>query len=134
MANFELDGFSDILSKLTTKCQKCQQVKGTKGRTMNFLKSVSVWINKPHVANRRLCGAKIVSVLRLDSKKEVELRLKDFMESYEDSCSRFPLGIPFKDLSEETCLFTLLIRELIPKSDHFRNIYEAVLYGKKIFY
>ena len=33
----------------------------TRGDKDGFANSLSVWINKPHVVNRRLCGAKIIS-------------------------------------------------------------------------
>ena len=33
----------------------------TRGDKDGFSNSLSVWINKPHVVNRRLCGAKIIS-------------------------------------------------------------------------
>ena len=33
----------------------------TRGNKDGFANSLSVWINKPHVVNRRLCGAKIIS-------------------------------------------------------------------------
>lgn len=33
----------------------------TKGNMTGFANALSVWINKPHVVNRRLCGTKIIS-------------------------------------------------------------------------
>jgi hypothetical protein len=33
--------------------------KDTNGTKLGFIDSLTVWINKPHVVNRRLCGAKI---------------------------------------------------------------------------
>ncbi|XP_005109715.1 probable tRNA (uracil-O(2)-)-methyltransferase [Aplysia californica] len=110
-------------------CDTCKQVKSTKGTAELFLKSVSVWINKPHVVNRRLCGSKTVAVWRSDSRKEIDRTLKDYAEK-SDVRGEHAGDVTFKDLSEESSAFTLLIRELIPKSDYFANILEAVLYDK----
>ena len=112
-------------------CQICTHKKSTKGSLELFLKSVSVWINKPHVANRRLCGTKIVAAKHSEDKNHIEAILSSYAEALKTEHKLFETSaVIFKDLSEEVSLYTLLIRELIPKSEYFGVTFEAVLYGK----
>jgi len=43
--------------------------KDTNGPKLGFIDSLTVWINKPHVVNRRLCGAKINHFIFLEKER-----------------------------------------------------------------
>lgn len=111
-----------------TSCDKCKKDQTTKGTEQLFLKSVSIWVNKPHVVNRRLCGSKINQLHRLHSKTEV-------LTVLQNSCCRLndvQENLHFTDLADETTPFVLIIRELVPKSEFFPKLLEAVVYGESL--
>ena len=49
---------------MATKRFECTEIDSltTLGSPPGFADALSIWINKPHVVNRRLCGSKIVSM------------------------------------------------------------------------
>lgn len=111
-------------------CDKCEKVKETKGSKRLFLKSVSVWINKPHVINRRLCGSKIVHVVRVDSEQDAFIVVNQYTWSSGKTNESEEKCLHFSDLVDESAGFTVVFRELIPKSEFFPKLLEAVVYGK----
>lgn len=115
-------------------CDKCVEFKATKGSEHNFLKSVSVWVNKPHVVNRRLCGSKIVQVVRVNSQNEAIAAVKQFSwvpEKSEELAVNTEVSFGYSDLVDESFAFTVIIRELVPKSEFFPKLLEAVVYDKQ---
>lgn len=107
----------------------------TKGCLSSFLDAVTVWINKPHVVNRRLCGAKILSISPADSVDAVFRFLNNKGASWEtgdksQECdSHYVLEADFKATCDP---FILVLREMVPKqSDVFPTIIEIVVYGRQ---
>ena len=49
----------------------------TRGDKIGFTNALSVWINKPHVVNRRLCGTKIIS---FNAQSKADLRFKHVID------------------------------------------------------
>ena len=114
-------------------CSLCKESRATRGRRELFLKAVSVWINKPHVVNRRLCGSTVHHVRRCNTKTEAEKALIELKESSKDrreGLTQWEEGHTFKELSEEKHPYIVIVRELIPKSEFFPRLQEALLYGK----
>lgn len=124
---------TDVVARLFSQTRR--EVKSTKGSSELFLKSLSVWINKPHVVNRRLCGTRLVGVIRSDCKSDIDKVLRTFFDAPSDwkQTLNCDLDVTFNDLSQEESLYVLLIRELVPKSDFFPNILEAVFYGTFVY-
>ncbi|CAL1542770.1 unnamed protein product [Lymnaea stagnalis] len=116
-----------------TTCERCRRIQTTKGTEQLFLKSVSVWVNKPHVVNRRLCGSKIINVSRLNSRSELLaiLQTSQNCHSHEKDTPDAAAACNFTDLANETKPFTFIIRELVPKSEFFPKLLEAVVYDKE---
>ncbi|BFZ18817.1 hypothetical protein BsWGS_21856 [Bradybaena similaris] len=116
-------------------CTQCEESKTTKGDGQQFLKSLSVWINKPHVVNRRLCGSQVVHVLRSSSKQDVQAVLDEFKLFYQKKragdVSEDNYSCQFTDLTDEKEDFTVIVRELIPKSEFFPKLLEAIVYDKQ---
>lgn len=104
-----------------------QESKVTCGSKELFLKAVSVWINKPHVANRRLCGSTIHYVCRCQTKAEAEKALVEAKKLFHDD---WESGQSFQELSEEKSLYSIIFRELVPKSQFFPRLYETIVYDK----
>jgi hypothetical protein len=115
-------------------CPSCEEIKTTKGTEQLFLKSASVWINKPHVVNRRLCGSKIIEVVRVSNKGYAVATVDKFW-SYYTKEKKVDVdadnGINFTDLVDESAAFVVIVRELIPKSEFFPKYLEAVVYDKQ---
>ena len=63
----------------------------TRGSPAGFADSLSIWINKPHVVNRRLCGSKIISMETHSSSDFTEQVFKDDLRQ---------LGYEFNDTSD----------------------------------
>ncbi|GFS23287.1 tRNA (uracil-O(2)-)-methyltransferase [Elysia marginata] len=122
--------------EVSLQSPECQESKTTRGSRELFLKAVSVWINKPHVVNRRLCGSTILHVRRCQTKNEAEQALvesrKLFDENYKkDAKTVWEAGQLFKDLSEEKNPFCVIFRELVPKSQYFPRLQETIVYDKE---
>ena len=63
----------------------------TRGSPAGFADSLSIWINKPHVVNRRLCGSKIISMETHSSSDFTEQVFKDDLRQ---------VGYEFNDTSD----------------------------------
>ncbi|GFO46480.1 catenin (cadherin-associated protein), alpha 3 [Plakobranchus ocellatus] len=123
--------------ELPQECNTCQETRTTRGTKRLFLKSVSVWINKPHVVNRRLCGSRVEQICRCQTEIEVEKILSESRKQEEslgdERAKQEWESRPSSkdvDLSKEESPYTVVFRELVPKSEFFPQLREAVLYDK----
>ena len=110
-----------------------QDSKVTRGSKELVLKAISVWINKPHVVNRRLCGSTIHHVRRCQTKTEAEEAVAESRNLFgerEENGASWDTGQSFKELSEESHPYTVICRELVPKSEFFPRLRETIVYGK----
>ncbi|KAI8783029.1 tRNA (uracil-O(2)-)-methyltransferase [Biomphalaria glabrata] len=131
--------------ELFTTCENCKKQQHTKGSQQLFLKAVSVWINKPHVVNRRLCGSKIVHVYRVQTTSELLEILQKINDNSHTHAKSANIGLDLDldlnldlegneqslDLSDEVHPFIIILRELIPKSEFFPKLFEAVIFDKE---
>lgn len=100
-----------------------------------FLDSVNVWIDKPHVVNRRLSGSLILKRGCLSRKScEDLMRFESTTVSKitaEDISSRIDKYLNSKDLVDESSAVEIILRRLLPrlmsKSD---RLVEIVIIGK----
>ena len=107
-----------------------------KGGSLNgFLDAATIWINKPHCANKRLCGTKIIQVKTADSSNLVEQIIASVLAG-QNACSE--QQSPEKtnnlqvDLKENDEKFVVIIREMLPKQIKvFPCLLEAVIYGEQ---
>ncbi|XP_041347033.1 probable tRNA (uracil-O(2)-)-methyltransferase [Gigantopelta aegis] len=105
----------------------------TLGDKIGFMKALSVYINKPHVVNRRLCGAKMLFCERFDSFNETLLKLKK-SEWRNNSCTeKGPLNVNLasclsSNITEAQDHFQVVVRDLLPKqSDKFPTLRELIV-------
>ena len=107
-----------------------------KGGSLNgFLDAVTIWINKPHCVNKRLCGAKIIQIRTAGSSDIAEQIIASVLAS-QNAC--FGQQLPEKtnnlqvDLKENDETFVIIIREMLPKQIKvFPCFLEAVVYGEQ---
>lgn len=99
-----------------------------------FLDAVTIWINKPHVVNRRLCGTKIKQITTAESQDTVERIVSNIVTGHNDcsetkgSDNTHNLEV---DLKETDAKFVVIIREMLPKNSKiFPTLLEAVVFGK----
>ena len=61
------------------------QVESVKSTAEQFMSAVIVWLKKPHVVNRRLCGAELKWFMRVslpfESISDIALRLRTLVNS-----------------------------------------------------
>lgn len=122
----------------------------TKGDFNGFLKAVDVWIERPHVVNRRLMGALIVkrtSVERLTSADIERWLLDEGTDLKHETSGHEDVDLPVKSYVEEanelkgygesyysgSCeenKYTVIVRKLLPKQvDRKDAILELVVLG-----
>ncbi|KAL8614000.1 hypothetical protein ACOMHN_023235 [Nucella lapillus] len=104
-------------------------VKG--GSFKGFLDAATVWINKPHVANKRLSGTKIVQIITAESPNSVDEILNKFLPNANQNASTdFEKACNLEaDLKENEEKFVVVFRQLLPKqSKSFPILLEAVVY------
>ena len=120
-----------------------------------FLDSVAVWCNKPHVVNRRLCGSRrlwtsVVNYRHHDVSGAVDVarRIKDTVDTAVKSESqtveidvvtqliRDCLKLCSNGLvdNSKTLVLFVMMRLLIPKqNDRFNSVLEVILIGLTFF-
>ncbi|XP_076434847.1 putative tRNA (uracil-O(2)-)-methyltransferase [Babylonia areolata] len=103
------------------------------GKLQEFLDAATVWINKPHVANKRLSGTKIVQIRTADSLNTVDEMLKIFLSNKSQNtasdCGKtHSLEVDLRGNEEK---FVIIVRELHPKQlKAFPVLLEAVIYDQ----
>ena len=105
------------------------------GSLKGFLDATTIWINKPHCANKRLCGTKIIQIRTAESSDIVEEIIASVLacqnvsleqQSHEKTSS---LQVDLKENKEK---FVIIIREMLPKQIKvFPCLLEAVVYGEQ---
>lgn len=133
----------------------------TKGDFSGFLKAVDVWIERPHVVNRRLMGALIVkraSVERLTSKdlerllvevvgdegtdtkhksskhENTDVRIKSYVEEA-NSLQNDGEGNYSVTYEEDGDTDKVIVRKLLPKQMNRKDgLFELVVLGMSIYY
>jgi hypothetical protein len=101
------------------------------GSVKNFLNAASVWINKPHCMNKRLCGSKIVQLTTTNTREQVLHILENCRHSYEDVEAGQHGEIQDVNLNEIDENFVVVVRKNLPKqSKIFPCLLEAVVLGE----
>ena len=99
------------------------------------MKALSVYINKPHVVNRRLCGAKILHCEHFESFNENLLNIERLKWRNRSCSNDAPLNVDLSscispDIKEDKELFQIVVRDLLPKqSDKFPTLRELIVFG-----
>ena len=111
----------------------------TSASAEGFYSAIAVLVNKPHVINRRLCGAKILSQWHVHVDCEVFLRdiltldaaedREGILSTVSEACQRCTTT----SSDAVSCAVEITLRELLPKEMHrFPLLTEVVLIGKKV--
>lgn len=93
--------------------------------------AIKIWIKKPHLVNRRLCGTENLEsfenwqeVLQRGSKQDAEPWLKDLAEyAHSVETSEVPIADGIPDSR------SISVRTLIPRNAVYKEIAEAVITG-----
>ncbi|XP_060074918.1 probable tRNA (uracil-O(2)-)-methyltransferase [Ylistrum balloti] len=112
--------------------------KNTKGHADGFADAITVWINKPHVLNRRLCGSRIESIIHystLDDDTQIQKKFEsavstalrngrlDTIDTGDDnSCMEVP-GLSTIPEGEGV----IVIRDIYPKRDDAHPVVKEVI-------
>lgn len=125
----------DIIRYLETFEEATVGKLSTVGTFETFCDAVTIWINKPHVVNRRLCGSK---VLYQDSTSEEDL--SGFIKKCLSSSERPEQVHTSVDLEEVPSLssivdvsFYFVLREVFYKQVSQVPTKEVILIGKYLF-
>ena len=125
------------------------------GNREGFANSLTVWLNKPHVVNRRLCGSRLeyFNIISrdqfcLDGLKTVVKNLGLDLNGFKFDDVFNPQNISGEKSIDLSCIehtsdcveglsdlsdneFAIIIRQLLPKQpERHNNIPELVIYGK----
>ena len=99
-----------------------------KGNLNGFLDASTIWINKPHVANKRLSGTKILHIETAGATDTVN-QILSTVNSSQSSKEAHSVGLEV-DLKESNEMFVVIIRQLFPKQRNvFPVLQEAVVFG-----
>lgn len=97
----------------------------TKGSAGNFLDAVTVWINKPQVANRRLSGTRILKIQIIDTPGEVDRIMHQEIVKPENQTN----DLLEADLRANSKKFVVVWRELLPKQiNKHPTLLEIIIY------
>jgi hypothetical protein len=106
----------------------------TEAECASFHDAIQIWMNKPQVVNRRLCGGVISfekSSVQLNNAVEdcsVLLKGRKFTSENYTDLSDYLMDMM---LPESVGDITLYIRDYLPKDlNHFQRVREVVLIGK----
>lgn len=123
-------------SKLKTESETKVEMdfSGTKS---GFKNALSVYINKPHVVNRRLCGAKILYQRWYQVCEENEVSsLSEHFTKADDMCDEGEATHVITQADEDVDLdsyeegVVIIVRDLIPRQiDKYPTLRELVHYG-----
>ncbi|GAU98700.1 hypothetical protein RvY_09814 [Ramazzottius varieornatus] len=86
--------------------------------------AVQLWINRPHLLNRRLSG--VAEALRVEAPLDMS-QLSQGSSEWSATLSHHLLRLD--ELLEEQ--YAILVREMISRTVHYRNEYEALLISKR---
>ncbi len=110
----------------------------THASPLGFINGVAILVNKPHVINRRLCGAKILA--QWHTSMDCDLLLRDLLK-LSSACNREEIVSAVSHISK-VCIVgddshnaaqvEITVRELLPKQlQRFPVLTEVILIGKK---
>ncbi len=115
--------------EINFNCEKCFSSRSCFGSDEQFAKAATIWLIKPHVINRRLYGAKVLSISHSDNPGKINEIIHDSLKSL-TSDTKISLSC-LEDRFKETPPFIVVIRELVPKSEYFPNFLEAVVFDNE---
>ena len=110
----------------------------TSASAEGFYSGIAVLVNKPHVINRRLCGAKILNQWHVHVDCDAFLRdilTLDTAEDREGILAAVSEACQHRTTSSDavSCAVEITLRELLPKEMHrFPLLTEVVLIGKTV--
>lgn len=81
--------------------------KTTNGNKSGFIDAITVWINKPHVVNRRLCGTCILNFCFVDGDS---VKINDYLKKSRNS-------IGHNEIHQETTFLEIENLQDIPKNE-----------------
>ena len=95
-----------------------------------FLKAVQLYINKPHVVNRRICGAKEVADITTES---IEETVKQLLVHFNGECD-YLLSVLSDCIPENTHgEVQVIVQDLLPRQcEKHKTIRQLVIIGKVI--
>lgn len=119
--NFE----SDLVDKLSSA-----------GTFESFCDAITIWINKPHVVNRRLCGSKIVY-----QNSTTDTNIDDFLKECLSCSEKYNSDAIHGSCVEEVpslsssigATFYFVIREIFHKQYSHLSTKEAIIMGMCIY-
>lgn len=113
----------------------------TKGHVSAFWDAIDIWLNKPHVTNRRLCGSDIVFkrhnqlLGRSLEQAGIQIRCAGFTKN--DHWDKLLQAVNCSEnFNAEGGSTSVIIRDLLPKQlDKIPRVREVILQGKlKMYY